>query len=672
MLSGRVRYRIVGGGFELQSDDLALATRDKRALGPMDFSLRMLPAEGNRPGSGEFRADLVELAAVSSLLDYFPVDARLRRRVHDFAPSGRLHGLALAWHGSPGAWNKYRIKGRVEALALNAVDALPGVAGLSAEIAADETAGSLRLAAGQGAINLPRVFAEALPFDAVGGETRWKNDSTGAEVVLDGVTFSNADLALRVSGTYRTLAAGPGTIDLTGHVSRADGSQTPRYLPLALSPSVRDWLATSILAADVTEASLRLKGDLRDFPFRDARRGEFLVRVGLRNGVLEYDPAWPRIAGINGELLFHGARMEIHATKGAIFGAGLRNVVVAIADLESHAPLLTVNGEALGGFAEKIRFVNQSPVAAMIGGFTTGMRAAGNGALRLNLSIPLSHPEKTAVRGEYRFADASAELAGGVPPLSAINGVLLFTENGARADELTAVMLGGIDIDAHGRASSDALRTALGGALPAEVNGSADWHGALAIGHGGDTSLTVESPLLGVASTLPAPLVKDPAQPLALRVEARAAPGKPDQVRVRLGESVFAEFERRDAAPAAQIRGVIGFGKALPLTDQQGLWLVGSYRSASRLDAFVRANFSRPAGFAAQSGRNLARHAGWPRGRGRDRMESDPGRQGACPAEPPAGARRGVAGRRGSRNAGGGRRGIRRGRQPAGAGYCRG
>ena len=97
-----------------------------------------------------------------------------------------------------------------------------------------------------------------------------------------------------------------------------------------MGEKTRAWLASSILAGQASDVRLRLRGNLRDFPFRDPASGQFLVTARVAGGVLEYGEAWPRIEDIDADLRFEADRMEIAGRGGRIFGAKLSGVRVAI------------------------------------------------------------------------------------------------------------------------------------------------------------------------------------------------------------------------------------------------------------------------------------------------------------------------------------------------------
>src|SRR5437763_1183981 len=139
-----------------------------------------------------------------------------------------------------------------------------------------------------------------LDFDVLAGELAWRRDGTSLSVDVPSLTFTNADLSGNAFGSYVYDDDGPGKIDVSAVLSRADARSLPHYLPLGvlMGEKPREWLVKGILAGEATKVELRLKGDLRAFPFVDPAQGEFSATARVRKGVLEYAPGWPRIDDI--------------------------------------------------------------------------------------------------------------------------------------------------------------------------------------------------------------------------------------------------------------------------------------------------------------------------------------------------------------------------------------
>ena len=592
-VNGRIRYKAIGAGFEVASENLSLVTRGETRTGPTDFLFRTEPKQEKKEAQGEFRTNDLELAAWASLIDYLPVDKGLKSKLAEFAPSGRVKNVAFKWTGQANAPAKYTLAGRIERGAVRSVGGNPGVVGLTAQIDADESGGSVSIdSASQ--ISWPTMLNGPIPFDELKAQATWKRTDGHTDIQLKKVSFANPHTAGSISGSYRAIPGKRGVIDLNVKFDRGQGRYAALYLPRPAGPVVYEWLQHAILNADISEGNLRLVGDLTHFPFADNKDGEFLLHFKFSEGVLNYADAWPRIENIRGDVTLQGAGLKVKASDGAIFGAKLNDVVASVEDLYHHNPVVEVIGESSGPFKEKLRFINESPVKDMLGGFTDGVTGSGAGKLNLSVSIPVLNVESTRMNGSYQFQRAGLQLSGAAPPVSEINGQLKFTEAGVAAQNIAAQILGGpalvsvatrpdksIAVTAKGSANMEELHKLASHSALKSIYGKADWQGAMEMREG-KSVLKVTSALHGIASDLPPPLRKTYAQERPLKYEHHWNDGKPELIRASLGDDVFAEFERvhsPGAAGAIFKRGVVSFGApaALPVSD--GLWLSGALRA---------------------------------------------------------------------------------------------
>ncbi len=588
-LSGRIRYQAVGEGFKVIAEKLSLATRDEVRLAATDFLWRSEPKQKNKAAEGELRANQLDLSVWAALVEHLPIEKAFKQRVSEFAPSGRARDLSYRWTGEASAPATYSLTGKIEQGAVKAVDAYPGFAGAVGSIEADEQGGAVSIES-LSKLHLPELLAAPVPIDRFVVKAKWQRHGAETAIQLSQAAFANGDLAGSATGTYRAIPGQRGIIDLSARLERLEGSHLPLYLPSMIKPTARAWLEHAIVQAKSNDVALRLRGDLKNFPFADEKNGQFLLTMKLTDGVLDYAEGWPRIENIHAQLTFRGHGMEIKASHANIFGAKLNNVVAGIAELNAADPWLRVHGEASGPLVDKLRFVNDSPVKKMIGGITEGMRGAGSGKLVLKLAIPLHQLDATRVAGDYHFNDASAVIGADSPPITEINGRLQFTEHGVQARNIAAKMLGGpihvsvstakdgeVAVEARGTASISALRNFDRQPLLRHVSGAADWQAQISL-QNGRAAWTLTSPLTGVTIALPAPFKKTAGKEMPLTVERKPLSGQAEIIRASLGETIFAALERGRAAGSEYSlrRGMVSFGGPAILPAQAGgLWFTG-------------------------------------------------------------------------------------------------
>jgi uncharacterized protein (TIGR02099 family) len=591
-LSGRLRARALAEGYAVEVSRLLMTPQDGSALQPLDFQFTWNAGAEN----GVVAAQALELAPLARFAEALPLPAELRRFAAEMQPRGRLSDARFEWQGAGTAPTRYRMRAAFAELGMKPRDAIPGFAGLAGTLEASESGGRLDLQSHDAQLELPRVFGEPrLAFDALSGELLWRREGEATTVEVPTLTFSNADLSGNAFGSYAYGGEGPGAIDLSAVFNRADARHLARYLPLGglMGDKPREWLVKAIVAGQASDVELRLRGDLRDFPFADPAKGTFRVSARVRNGELLYASGWPAIQDIEGDLVFERSRMEISGRSGTVLGAKLHDVRVSIATIGAPGAHVLVSGEAQGPSAEFLRFIASSPLQASAGRFTAPMSASGDGRLRLKLDLPLADLRSTKVAGEYELGGGDLLLTAALPPLRQARGRLAFTESSFAVRQVRASIFGGavtinggtraagvMEFVARGDAQAGALGALLDHPLRRYLDGSTSYVANVSL-RDGLQRVVVESSLRGIASTLPPPLEKTPGEARALRVEfVPADGGKRERISVALARTLAAEMHRSREGDAMKLQRAAlwltpGAGQSVRIPDA-GLLVYGS------------------------------------------------------------------------------------------------
>jgi uncharacterized protein (TIGR02099 family) len=612
---GRIRGSVENGGYRVAAQELAVRLDGAGAIGPGDFALAW---RGAPDAGGTLLASAVDVEALSEIAASIPLPPEARQRLAEAKPRGRLEEARLEWRGEPTAPKIHAARAKFIDLGAAPSGALPGFSRITGSFDADQASARVVLATRQGEIKLPRVFPEPrVPLDFLNGLVEWeRHGDSGFSLRFSSLTFSNAHVSGNAHGTYTSASSGPGSIDLSAQLNRADASELERYLPHASlmgGEAPRAWLTRSVLAGYSGDVRVRIRGDLREFPFVDPSRGQFSVSARLERAVLHYAEGWPRIDNIQGELLFDRDRMRVVARSATSAGVVLANVEAEIANLAQFNRELHLSGEAHGATAQFLSFIQASPVRRMTAGFTDPMSASGNGRLRLKLELPLKEPARTRVAGAYEFAGNNVVVNAQLPPIEGATGKVSFTESTLTVSDVEGRLFGGpvaisgatqsdgsMQIIAKGEATLAGTRSVFDHPWRRYLTGQASYVATVSTAKG-RTHLLVRSPLLGVASALPAPLAKSAGEALPLQLEFTAD----DRLKVRLGRIVAAELVRRRQGDVLMVQraGVAlmpAADIALRLPDRAGTLVYGSL-AALDVDKWLPLFAGEQAGFNAAS-----------------------------------------------------------------------
>jgi uncharacterized protein (TIGR02099 family) len=572
-----------------------MTTTGGLALPSTDFLLRYTPAAGGRPERGELNISALDLAPLVVLADHLPFPADARQRLAALSPKGHISDVQVRWTGDWREPGQYSAKGRFAGLASQGVGKIPGFKGVSGSLEGNERGGTLQLHTQNAIVEMPLVFREPLQFDVLAAQLGWSREKGETEIRLNNISFSNSHVAGTVIGNYRTAGDSRGNIDITGSLTRADARSVSRYIPLQIGQRARDWLDVAFLSGVSTDVTLRLKGNLNEFPFPDGKAGVFQVTAKITDGTLDYASGWPRMENIAGDVLFRGSRLEVNARQGTIMGARLSNVRAEIPDLKNPEEIVRLTGDAEGQTSDFFAFMEKSPVLDMIDRFTESWQVQGPGRLTLKLEMPLRAADRseTQLAGTYQFTGNTVVADPDLPAVEQASGRLDFTANSVRAQGITGTFAGGpvtisatstrdsVRIAVQGRINTENVRRAAGGPQWLQhVRGATDWRANYTV-QKRVADVVIESSLQGLVADLPAPLTKASADTtLPFRFERRSLGQNQERLGLAFGDIVNAQLVRRiEGKRSAITRGTVRFGGGAAEPEKNGIWVSGAVKS---------------------------------------------------------------------------------------------
>ena len=271
------------------SKALPSAVLDNGAGNVTDSTAGLTPLLG-----GELTAQRLDLALMAQLAQRLPIGAVPRAWLAELAPQGVVSGLSAKWDGALDAPRSYRVKAVVEGLQIAAKPApgdsattagyaglgRPGINGVQLQLDANERGGQAQLLMKDGELLLPGLFEQALPpVKSLAAKLNWRIDPVAEqapqlELRVSGLQLVNPDFRASFDALWRSGAGPakryPGHLELSGRIDKADAKKVVNYLPLSLGEPTRSWVREAVRSGEARAVSLRLRGNLAEFPFADA------------------------------------------------------------------------------------------------------------------------------------------------------------------------------------------------------------------------------------------------------------------------------------------------------------------------------------------------------------------------------------------------------------------
>jgi uncharacterized protein (TIGR02099 family) len=565
---------------------------------------------------GEASADLLDLGLMADVAERLPLGAALRKLLAETAPRGEVRNLSARWEGPLDAPQRYAVKARLAGLSIAAgpvpqapAVGRPGWQKAQIDLHATEAGGEARLNLDGGALEFPGVFEQpVVALDRFDAELAWRitpakaaDQPPAVELKVANARFANQDAEGELNAAWRTGpgtgtgrgARYPGLLDMSGRLTRGQATSVARYLPLGIPAETRDYVARSVLGGQVEAATFKVKGDLWQFPFSNAKEGEFRIAGTVSDVTLAYVPGapgeappWPAFDHVGGELVFDRNSMEIRQARARVYGYELSGVQGGIRNLADKSTLV-IEGQGRGPLADALRYVAGSPIA----GWTSHAlgQASGNGPseLKLALSIPLHDAGQSTVKGSVTLLGNDLRIRPDTPQLGNAKARVEFTHKGFAIRGGSARVLGGdasieggtqpdgsLRFMAQGVATADGLRRATELPVVARMAGSFSGQAPYRFNLGivkGQTEIGLTSPLTGLALDLPAPLRKSAEAALPLRLVTQLAtdtlngPAPRDTLRLELGSVLQAQYQRDLSHDTPQVlSGAMGVLETMP------------------------------------------------------------------------------------------------------------
>ncbi|WCM88643.1 YhdP family protein [Acidovorax sp. NCPPB 3576] len=569
-VAGRVGGRRLSDGFEFSTEGLQFTTQDALRWPGGNLMVRHTGMQSGRE-QGELRADRLDLAALAQIASRLPLDAAVHSALADYTPRGLVEEVKATWRGPLRQLQQYQARGKVTGLAVadqprpeGLPSHSPGLRGASVEFDVSQSGGKATLAMVDGALVLPKVFEEGtVPVDRLSGNVRWQIDGERIAVQASELQFANTDAQGEARLNWHTGDAEragarprfPGVLDLSGTLSRADGTRVHRYLPLSIPQETRHYVRDAVTTGTASNVQFRVKGDLHDIPFNTSGQGDFHIAARVKDVTYAYVPPrlqhaneapWPALTELTGDLIFDRSTMAVKGASGSFAGTPklrVNKVEARIPDL-AHT-VVAVNADARGPLADMLSFVTTSPLARITGNALDKTTANGTADLQLALSLPISHIDQSKVQGSVTLAGNDVRIAPDAPAITRARGAVQFTDTGFTLAGMQGRALGGdmrleggmralpagalpvesaVQVRAQGVATADGLRQASQwpglAQLAQRASGSTPYTLALGVRRG-TPEVQVTTTLQGLALDLPAPLGKTAEALMPVRFETQ-------------------------------------------------------------------------------------------------------------------------------------------------------
>ncbi|WP_249671691.1 YhdP family protein [Pseudomonas abieticivorans] len=509
------------GGYDVSVNALAMT------LGKTRWETRAQVSEQDATDSTaqgwKLQADHLDLTPITGLIDaWVPLPDKVAAVVDGLKVTGGVRNVTLDYRPQAQGDQRFAFAGNLDKVGFNAYHGAPAAGSVSGAISGDLGQGELRLATNDFMLHLDPIFAKPWYYKTANARLTWKLDAQGFTLVAPYLKVLGdegqvaGDFLIRLPFDH---AVEP-YMDLRVGLVNGDGRYTPKYLPAVLSPAVDEWLRTAILQGKVDEGYFQYQGSLAHDAPDHSRSISLFFKV--RDAQLAFQPGWPHLTGVDGDVFIQDGGVRIEASKGQILNTQVRDVEVTVphvpAGEHSH---LYVDGNFDGTLGDGIKILQDAPIGT--GPIFAGWEGAGPLGGKLKLDIPLVHGQQPKVVVDFKTADATLKLKEPALDLSKLKGDFRFDyDKGLSGQGISAQAFDRpvtAQIFAEGKPGTPLTRITAKGQIALQrltdwlqvkqtLPASGDIPYDLQVSLGGTSQLSINSDLKGLAVDLPAPFGK--------------------------------------------------------------------------------------------------------------------------------------------------------------------
>ena len=594
-IAGRLSVKPLHKGLDFSTEGLRFDTTDGLHWPGGNVNFSYAEADNGQSAKGLFHGDKLDLFALRNIALQLPLPESARKTLLEHKVSGLVNPLHIEWSEELGKSDKALhvavANGRFDNFYFEGgkvgteTESWPSVENANISFDMNADGGQIKATIDHGAISIHRIFEEPrIQLDAMQASVKWVKQKDQVTVPDWQLRVSNSDVTGEWQGKWKPspIANSLGILDLQGTIARGDAARVHRYLPLTLPQSVRHYVRDSVLKGEVQGVAVKIKGDLQQLPFANPKDGEFRFAGKVKDIQYAYvppsgstrnttqEPNWPAMNNVNGDIVFDRYNFKVNGASGKWGNVPFTQIKAEIPNLNGKV-VVNVQGESKTGANLALTDLRQSPVNNMLGGVFAQAQSTGTLNARLKLSFPLAELDKTTVQGNVSLNNNDVRLQSALPLFEKTQGNINFNESGFSLVGVNAQFLGGpIKLDGgsrklpaksteanpliriQGQATANGMRQAKEipwlNALAQQANGSTNYTASLGF-KGGQSELSIQSQLQGLALNLPSPLNKRSDDMVAFKYDNTVQSlnqnkATRDQIQMSWGRALSASYVR--------------------------------------------------------------------------------------------------------------------------------
>ena len=283
-------------------------------LSPMTFRWRP-PKKDEEIKEFGFSSPKVMIQDVALFAMNLPLPKKIHRWIKDSEASGELQNVNLDWKEKvsplatlpvPGAWfdaNKlsFKVNANLIQVNFNSLDPeMPAVSNLTGILSTNQDQGSFSLNSEDLKITVEQFLNDPhIALEKAKGNINWSKQKNSWQINAKQLTLMNPELTATLDLNYLLSPPKvPDQMTLDMVIDQALLTNVHQYLPVGMSPEIRQYLSKAFSKGLIQNGSLHIKGDPNQVPYADRTSGEFSLNLPILDAKFSPSPLLPTERGV--------------------------------------------------------------------------------------------------------------------------------------------------------------------------------------------------------------------------------------------------------------------------------------------------------------------------------------------------------------------------------------
>lgn len=381
---------------------------------------------------------------IAATLQLAPIPDKIREIIKQVEPQGAIHNLKLAWEPEKPLLERLNFSADLDKIAFNPYEESVGASNITGTIKGGINKGQLLLNTTNFSLLINSLYKHPWRYQTANANLNW---------AYDGEKVSIFSPLMRLTGEEGQLAGDmmirlypkdeiKNYMDLRVNIAQGDASYIPKYIPSRgnVPADLIKWLNTSIKKGHIDTGFFQYQGSINKHT--SPIEHSLLVYAKVNDATVNYQPPWPAVEKVNGEVFVDSLGVKIIANTGVVGNAQFKNALINIPHTESkEIPILNLTTTVQSDLTGILQILKSAP--NKISHIFSEWQGAGMVNGTVTLAVPLKKGTEASIITDFSTQNAQLTLQPPIPPLTNISGEFRYDSNkGLSSPNVSAQLFG--------------------------------------------------------------------------------------------------------------------------------------------------------------------------------------------------------------------------------------